>query len=222
MEIKEDTGIKTVPHKERPASLEVKIAEIPKWKQDVFNLVAELTKYRLRNKITQQKLADRLQVKQSVIARFEKLGRYPTVEFLYKIADGLGMQLDISVRPVEVATVSEAAKGEKAEVSLFSCYNQILENCKPLIPLGKPKSIVSEDWGKWSIPGKVFFTAKDARLETAFIQDVEAIIRQISAFTSSDKSGDIPIYNVSATPENSFKEQPQESEISNPAIDLAA
>lgn len=60
--------------------------------------MAELTKSRLRNKITQKELAERLNVKQSVIARFEKLGRYPTIEFLYKVAAGLGMQIEISAR----------------------------------------------------------------------------------------------------------------------------
>ena len=90
--------IKTVSHNERPTSLEVEITGIPQWKQDVYNLVAELTKYRLRSKITQKELAERLKVSQSVIARFEKLGRYPTIEFLYKVAAGLGMQIEISTR----------------------------------------------------------------------------------------------------------------------------
>ncbi|MDY0150782.1 MAG: helix-turn-helix transcriptional regulator [Candidatus Cloacimonas sp.] len=112
MEKKENTAVITVPHIERPASLELKISGIPPWKQDVFNLVAELTKYRLRNKITQQELANRLQVKQSVIARFEKLGRFPTIEFLYKVAAGLGMQIDISIRGLE-AVITEMKPIEK-------------------------------------------------------------------------------------------------------------
>lgn len=98
MEKKENIGIVVVPHKERPDSLEVQITGIPPWKQDIYKLVAELTKYRLSNMITQQELADRLHVSQSVIARFEKLGRYPTIEFLYKVADGLGITIDISAR----------------------------------------------------------------------------------------------------------------------------
>jgi len=89
----EKHDIVLVPHQERPASLEVQITGIPQWKQDVYQLVAELTKYRLRNKMTQKDLAEKMHVKQSVIARFEKLGRYPTVEFLYKVAAGLGLEI---------------------------------------------------------------------------------------------------------------------------------
>ncbi|GEM_PF-3263293 len=100
MEKIKNPGIVTVPHKERPASLEVEVTGIPQWKQDVYNLVAELTKYRLRNKITQKELAERLGVRQSVVARFEKLGRYPTIEFLYKVASGLGMQIEISTNVI--------------------------------------------------------------------------------------------------------------------------
>lgn len=105
MKKKENTGIIVVPHKERPTNLEVEIIGIPQWKQDVFNLVAELTKYRLRNKITQQELANRLRVNQSVVARFEKLGRYPTIEFLYKVAEGLGIKIDISTNVLPATPV---------------------------------------------------------------------------------------------------------------------
>jgi len=125
MKKKEDNGIVTVPHKERPASLEVEITGIPKWKQDVFNLVAELTKYRLRNKITQKQLADRLHVKQSVIARFEKLGRFPTIEFLCKVADGLGIEFDISLKvPDQVSAVSAA----KSMCTNPNQYYQMISN----------------------------------------------------------------------------------------------
>ncbi|MDD2229973.1 MAG: helix-turn-helix transcriptional regulator [Candidatus Neomarinimicrobiota bacterium] len=216
-----ETKIITSPHKVRPNAREVEIFGIPQWKQDVFNLVAELIASRLKQKITQKELAERLNIKQSVVARFERLGRIPTIEFLYKIANGLGVQMEISTRSVEVPKVSETEKRERTEVSPYTCYYQKFENYEPALAYREQSSVTTENWAKGSIPGKVFFTAKDARLETAFIQDVEAIIKQISAFTSSDKSGYIPIYNVSATPENSFKEQPQEPEISNPVIDLA-
>ncbi len=90
-----NSEIMVVPHKDRPASLEAQISGIPQWKKDVYNLVAQLTQYRLRNKMTQKELADKLKVSQSVIARFEKLGRYPTIEFLYKVAEGLGISINI-------------------------------------------------------------------------------------------------------------------------------
>lgn len=123
MRKKEDTGIVTVPHRDRPDSLEAGITGIPKWKQDVFNLVALLTKYRLRNKITQKELAERLKVKQSVIARFEKLGRFPTIEFLYKVAEGLGMRFEISLKGSDKPYVP-------SEVPATDQYYQIVSSIK--------------------------------------------------------------------------------------------
>ncbi len=55
-----NSEIMVVPHKDRPASLEAQISGIPQWKKDVYNLVAQLTQYRLRNKMTQKELADKL------------------------------------------------------------------------------------------------------------------------------------------------------------------
>lgn len=91
-------SIVTVPHVERPKSLEVEITGIPKWKQSVYELVAQLVKIRLNQRLTQQELADKINVKQSVVARFEGLGRIPTIEFLYKVAEGLGVEMLISAR----------------------------------------------------------------------------------------------------------------------------
>jgi len=93
---KENAGIVVVPHKNDNPRLEAEISGIPQWKQDVFKLVAELTKYRLKSRMTQKELAEKLKVSQSVIARFEKLGRYPTIEFLYKVAEGLGVSINIA------------------------------------------------------------------------------------------------------------------------------
>lgn len=116
--MKKTIEIITSPHKVRPNAKEVEIFGIPQWKQDVFNLVAELIASRLKQKITQKELAERMNVNQSVVARFERLGRIPTIEFLYKIADGLGMQIDISTRSAKASTVLKAAKPDNAVASL--------------------------------------------------------------------------------------------------------
>ena len=130
MKKKEFGGIVTVPYKERPDAIEVEICGIPQWKQDVFQLVAELTKYRLRNKITQRELAEKLNVKQSVIARFENHGRYPTVEFLYKIAEGLGIGLGISIKDVP----THEASMESYKEGLSKAHSSALAGSKEKAP----------------------------------------------------------------------------------------
>jgi len=171
MKKKTITGIVTVPHKERPASLEVEITGIPQWKQDIYNLVAELTKYRLRNKITQKELAERLKVSQSVIARFEKLGRYPTIEFLYKVAGGLGMQIEISANVIpQVHDVKE--NNVKTSISTNSgeftfCNEGFFNTMAPTIE----KKDMQNYWntiinGKISIDNKTY---KDTKVANEYI-----------------------------------------------------
>lgn len=167
------TGIMVVPHKERPASLEVQITGISQWKQDVFNLVAELTKYRLRNKITQQELANRLKVNQSVIARFERLGRYPTIEFLYKVAAGLGIQFDLSLKEAEKP--SEEA-GTKDNCTSEHHYYQILnyyQSGNPSLKCIKPLNVNVNAWDVYPAPFKIGFIDKEMVLTSGHIRLIE-------------------------------------------------
>lgn len=64
------------------------------WKRDVISVVEELKAYRIKANITQSELAERIDTTQSVIARFERLGRMPTVEFIYRVAGGLNVELE--------------------------------------------------------------------------------------------------------------------------------
>lgn len=64
------------------------------WKRDVISVVEELKEYRIKANVTQSELAERIDTTQSVIARFERLGRMPTVEFIYRVAGGLNVDLE--------------------------------------------------------------------------------------------------------------------------------
>lgn len=64
------------------------------WKRDVISVVEELKEYRIKANVTQSELAERIDTTQSVIARFERLGRMPTVEFIYRVAEGLKVDLE--------------------------------------------------------------------------------------------------------------------------------
>jgi len=102
--------VKTVAHEIRAESLEVDISGLPKWKEDIYKLVAQLIAIRLKQKLSQKELAERISVNQSVVARFEKLGRIPTFEFLCKVAGGLGLELEIYPRAMDNKPVSKSAK----------------------------------------------------------------------------------------------------------------
>jgi transcriptional regulator with XRE-family HTH domain len=83
-------------------------SSVPMWKMDVYQTIADLTIYRLRHDITQTELAGRMGVSQSVVARFERVGRIPTLEFIYKIAEGLGAKLEpLRFDPMNRLTQSE-------------------------------------------------------------------------------------------------------------------
>ena len=64
------------------------------WKRDVISIVEELKEYRIKANITQSELAERIDTTQSLIARFKRLGRMPTVEFIYRVAGGLKVELE--------------------------------------------------------------------------------------------------------------------------------
>jgi len=155
-----NSGIIVVPHKDRPASLEAQITGIPQWKKDVFNLVAQLTQYRLKNKMTQEQLAEKLHVSQPVIARFEKLGRYPTIEFLYKVAEGLGLKIDISTHASNVVKEQCAASDSK-NIEFESCKTGTYSTHVPIIE--KKESL--EYW----------FTGKEATIRNTKISGEKII-----------------------------------------------
>lgn len=62
-----------------------------------FILIEEIIKKRIKKGITQKELAERIGTKQSAISRFESGSYNPSLSFLRKLADGLGIKLRISL-----------------------------------------------------------------------------------------------------------------------------
>jgi transcriptional regulator with XRE-family HTH domain len=64
------------------------------WQKNVYSIVADLAVYRIKQRVSQAELAKRMDTSQSVITRFERMGRIPTIEFIYKVAEALGVELE--------------------------------------------------------------------------------------------------------------------------------
>lgn len=75
--------------------IEVDISGIPKRKQKIYELAAELTKYRLTHETSQRDLAKEIGYSRITFARFENTGRYPNTRFLNDIAKFLKIDWSI-------------------------------------------------------------------------------------------------------------------------------
>lgn len=63
-----------------------------------YELISQIIQIRIEQNITQEELAKRTGIKQSNLSRLES-GRYnPSMQFLKKIAKGLGKELSISLK----------------------------------------------------------------------------------------------------------------------------
>jgi transcriptional regulator with XRE-family HTH domain len=67
-----------------------------------FKLAATLIRLRLAKGLTQEDLAKLLNTKQESIARLENGGSLPSLSTMKKIAEALGADLEINLRPKQV------------------------------------------------------------------------------------------------------------------------
>jgi len=63
-----------------------------------FNLIYLLIKKRLEKGLSQKELAEKIGTKQSAISRFESGNYNPSLAFLQKITNALGVELKISIK----------------------------------------------------------------------------------------------------------------------------
>ena len=63
-----------------------------------YELIAQVIKSRTKQGITQEELAKRAGTKQSNISRFEGGNYNPSLEFMQKLAQGLGKELQITLK----------------------------------------------------------------------------------------------------------------------------
>ncbi|MDO4649095.1 MAG: helix-turn-helix transcriptional regulator [Eubacteriales bacterium] len=64
-----------------------------------YEVISQIIKARDEQGITQAQLAERTGIRQSNISRLEGGNYNPSLEFLTRIAKGLGMELHIELRP---------------------------------------------------------------------------------------------------------------------------
>jgi len=62
-----------------------------------FEIISLFIKMRLEKGFTQKDLAHRIGTKQSAVSRFESGEYNPTLNFLHKIARGLGAKMEVTV-----------------------------------------------------------------------------------------------------------------------------
>jgi DNA-binding XRE family transcriptional regulator len=62
-----------------------------------FIVIEKLIQMRLKQGLSQQALAKKIGTKQSAISRFESGNYNPSLNFLYKMADGLNAHLKVTV-----------------------------------------------------------------------------------------------------------------------------
>lgn len=74
-----------------------KITSISKNEMDVIDMLSYLQSERIRQGISQQELANRTGMKQPQIARIERLDSVPSLTTLQRYANGLGLNLQLSV-----------------------------------------------------------------------------------------------------------------------------
>lgn len=60
-----------------------------------FQIIEAMIEARMRKGVTQKTLAEKIGVAQSALARFESGKSNPTLSFLQKVTEGLGLQLVI-------------------------------------------------------------------------------------------------------------------------------
>ncbi|MDD4688109.1 MAG: helix-turn-helix transcriptional regulator [Candidatus Cloacimonetes bacterium] len=91
------------------------------WQKNVYGIVADLAVYRIKQRVSQAELAKRMGTSQSVITRFERMGRIPTIEFIYKVAAALGVELEgLKVIEVQQRSIEFACSSDSISVTIQS------------------------------------------------------------------------------------------------------
>ncbi|MDD3847432.1 MAG: helix-turn-helix transcriptional regulator [Syntrophorhabdaceae bacterium] len=66
--------------------------------EPVYQIISQLIKARIEQNLTQEDLAKKIGTKQGNISRLEKGNANPSLQFLKKVAKGLGKELSISFK----------------------------------------------------------------------------------------------------------------------------
>jgi ribosome-binding protein aMBF1 (putative translation factor) len=69
--------------------------------QPEYEIIKQVLKARSEQQLTQKDLADKIGIKQSNISRFESGNYNPSLDFLKKLANGLGKEIHIEFREAQ-------------------------------------------------------------------------------------------------------------------------
>jgi len=72
--------------------------------QPELNVIRALIDARVSQNMTQKELAEKTGIAQTEISRLENGSRNPSIKLLQRLADGMGMDLNISFTPKETAS----------------------------------------------------------------------------------------------------------------------
>lgn len=78
--------------------------------QPEMNVVRAIIEARTSQNLTQKELSERTGIAQTEISRLENGTRNPSVKLLQRLADGMGMVLNVSFTPKESGTETKIAK----------------------------------------------------------------------------------------------------------------
>ena len=70
--------------------------------QPEFNIIRAIIDARISNNLTQKELAERTGIAQTEISRIENGSRNPSIKLLQRLADGMGMVLNVSFTPKKI------------------------------------------------------------------------------------------------------------------------
>lgn len=79
-------------------------------------IILKIIDFRKKHKITQAQIAERTGLKQSAVARLERMDNYVRADTLIKVMNALGLELDVSV------------PGSCSDWAACSCYDSVPAN----------------------------------------------------------------------------------------------
>ena len=68
-----------------------------------MNIISAMINARLSQNLTQKELSERTGIAQAEISRLENGTRNPSIKLLQRLADGMGMVLNVTFTPKEIA-----------------------------------------------------------------------------------------------------------------------
>ncbi len=79
--------------------------------QPEMNVIRAILEARTSQNLTQKQLAEKTGIAQAEISRLENGTRNPSIKLLQRLADGMGMVLDVQFKPKETPRTAATSKG---------------------------------------------------------------------------------------------------------------